>query len=908
MTTIARINILATIITGAVLSASVIYLFIYLPSATIDRQIEQTKSNIIATRKENIKTQTLLTVARIKDLQQDFSRRLDQRLRQHHTSAAHIVAHMVEAHGGLGVAQCRVLHAAQPPASDDDFTILLLVYDTHGTLRYSSSGATDENSASFSRRLQQLLRQKAPERDNQPVTIMLPATPPGEAQQHIRLIDSIDPSNHWRTVTAINENQARRQMQYQFLQRLSKFRFGTGDYGYFYVLNAQARPLMIAIMQPALNPDLTPLPTPRGMQPAADAMVKVARNGGDFYHFKFINPAHGNKVEEKYAYMAWIPRWNWAIGTGFYASELNAKFIAAERKLRDEYAGRATIGYILLAANLLIGLFIAVYTNRHLLRLEHKRAEHLRHLEQYQQLLDQLCMVAKRDLNGICTYVNDNFCTISGYPRDELVGQPITTVIHPAESRQVIDSISEQMLKRESWHGILRNRHKDGRSFYTDTVIKPIFAADGSISEYVEIRYDITELLEKRDKLKEIFATDSLTGLSSRHQLIEDIKDLPREISLLLLDIDDFSGINDELGPEQADKILRYLSDHLRDFFPASDCRLYRLHSDVFAVLAITTDSNYLAEHCRSFYAFLTEHPYCHNDICLSINMVGGIARHERNLLSCADIALKHAKNNQQEWVVYSKELDEQYAHSRSYWINQVQTALQQQRIVPFYQAIVDLKTGKHCKYEALMRLLDTNGQVVPPGEFLPILEQTRHYPHMTHAIVEQACAFFSNRTEQFSVNLSLDDLLRQQTVEFIVITASQYGVRERLVLEIIETENIHNYDQAIAALTELQQMGFSVAIDDFGSGYANFSYLTKLNARFVKIDGSLIQQINNDVASRNLVETLVKYAHDNGMQVIAEYVSDGDIMETVTAIGCDYGQGYYFMKPTRGKDLPVSS
>jgi EAL domain-containing protein (putative c-di-GMP-specific phosphodiesterase class I) len=240
----------------------------------------------------------------------------------------------------------------------------------------------------------------------------------------------------------------------------------------------------------------------------------------------------------------------------------------------------------------------------------------------------------------------------------------------------------------------------------------------------------------------------------------------------------------------------------------------------------------------------------------------------------------------------------------RAYWINEVQQALLDQRLVPHYQPIVHIASGKVTRYEALMRMHNTYGELVSPGEFLPIMEQTSHYPEMTRAIFKQSCIFFRYREENFSVNLSVDDLLRRETVDEIASMAQKYGVAQRLTVELVETENVHNYESALKALAELKQLGIKVAIDDFGSGFANFSYLSAFPADFVKIDGSLVSKVNEDEKTRNLVRVLIDYAHSEGMEVIAEFVSSAEILETISAMGCDYAQGYYFGAPTPGEKI----
>ncbi len=372
-----------------------------------------------------------------------------------------------------------------------------------------------------------------------------------------------------------------------------------------------------------------------------------------------------------------------------------------------------------------------------------------------------------------------------------------------------------------------------------------------------------------------------------------------------MLDIDDFSGINKQLGIDESDRVLRYFSHELMDFFTSEDCWYYRLHGDIFALLSMEHNQIELAKQCLLFFKHLTNHPFiCANGEPLILTLVGGLACAEEILLSCADTALLHAKQNNLSLQIYSQELDSLQNEGRTYWINQVQLALQEKRLFPYYQPIVHLASGQVVKYESLMRMVDREGQIISPGDFLPILEQTRYYPRMTQAIVEQACSFFSTKNVYFSVNLSVDDLLQQQTIEFIIATAKRYRVTDRIIIEVVETQNVQNYDVALQTIDTLKALGMKIAIDDFGSGYANFSYLSEFPADYVKIDGSLISKVNSDSKTHHLVKMLIDYAHNEGMEVIAEFVSDAAIQKTVEKLGCDYGQGFHLGRPVSGEKI----
>lgn len=615
--------------------------------------------------------------------------------------------------------------------------------------------------------------------------------------------------------------------------------------------------------------------------------------------------AHVRFGADKIAYVVSLPYWDWILGTGFYTSALDQRIQTHNSDLLTDTHRRARIGVVVVLINLLLGFLIAYITNRHVLRSEAKREQHLKQLQQYSNILDGLCLVSKGDLEGNITYANDKFCEVSGYTREEMLGQPHSIVRHPSVPKSVFKRMWQRIQAGKRWRGISRNRTKDGDSYYADSVIMPLTDKDGNIVEYIAARYEITELLEKRDEVKLAFATDKLTSLGSRHKLVEDISTGAEGTCLLLFDIVDFGGINHNLGAETADLALLHFSNQLVEFFAAEDSTLYRLHSDIFAILTESIHVEDTTSAVERFSEFLRQHPFTYADEeRLNLTLISGVACGEKDLLTCADAALQHAKHNKQAVAIYNPEIANQQGRMRAYWINEVQQALLDQRLLPHYQPIVHIPSGRITRYEALMRMQTSQGELISPGAFLPIMEQTSHYPEMTRAIFRQACMFFRHRSESFSVNLSVDDLLRRDTVDFIASTAKRYAVTDRLVLELVETENIHNYDVALKALIELKGLGLKIAIDDFGSGFANFSYLSAFPADFVKIDGSLVKKVNEDDKTRNLIKLLIDYAHSEGMEVIAEFVSSVEIFDTISAMGCDYAQGYYFSAPIPGDKI----
>jgi EAL domain-containing protein (putative c-di-GMP-specific phosphodiesterase class I) len=210
----------------------------------------------------------------------------------------------------------------------------------------------------------------------------------------------------------------------------------------------------------------------------------------------------------------------------------------------------------------------------------------------------------------------------------------------------------------------------------------------------------------------------------------------------------------------------------------------------------------------------------------------------------------------------------------------------------------MDIKTGEIDKYETLVRMVDKNNQIIPPLDFLKIAKKTKLYSHITKEVIHQSCNMFKNRKESFSVNLSIDDIQDATTVQEIISTIINTNTASRIVFEILESEGIENYDEVANFITQVKALGAKIAIDDFGTGYSNFEHILKLNVDFIKIDGSLIKGIDENMRHRIIVEIIVDFAKKTNSKTIAEYVINETIFSIIKEIGVDFSQGFYTGKP----------
>ncbi len=525
-------------------------------------------------------------------------------------------------------------------------------------------------------------------------------------------------------------------------------------------------------------------------------------------------------------------------------------------------------------------------------------------LQSYQKSVDISNLVTKTDLKGNITYANTLFCTTSGYKNEEVVGKPHNIVRHPDMPKEVFEQMWDTIKKGNTWRGTVKNKTKSGGFYWTDAVISPTYGTSEQIQGYVSIRRDITELMQNKDELEFRANYDLLTNLKNRDKLHRDLEDLTQPC-LALINIDRFSQINDFYGHSFGDKLLKEFSKIVQNELDkkcVDKYTLYRYGGDEFAVLVENYDQQKVVEKFSNLLEAVEKSSIELDSKVLNLNLSCGISFQEASkALLSADMALKLSKKEQKTLVVYSSEnsLNKKYENNLL-WAGKLKTALEEDRVVPFFQPIVNNSNLVYEKYEALVRIVEENGKVISPFFFLDIAKQTKQYLELTKIMVEKSFEIFRDKKElEFSINLTMEDISNHDMREFLFTKFdTNPDIAKRLVLELVESESIEDYDQVIEFITKAKSKGCKIAIDDFGSGYSNFEYLIKLQADYIKIDGSLIKNINTQKESYVVVSTIVSFAKQMGIKTIAEFIEDEAILQTTKELGIDYSQGYHFCAP----------
>lgn len=427
-------------------------------------------------------------------------------------------------------------------------------------------------------------------------------------------------------------------------------------------------------------------------------------------------------------------------------------------------------------------------------------------------------------------------------------------------------------------------------------------------SKFLKIEVELKKLNEQLEErvhertalLEEISAKDILTGLLNRYTFDRDQKDFKNPI-LILVNIDNFKLINDFYGIETGDYILQRLSPIIKSLIPTDlHAGFYRLGADDFGILyEHTLEQNpedlakiLIHEVGKEIFIFQG------NDILISISIA--ISR-ERPLLEKANMVLRYIKKRPRiKFLEYHKELNLYENVSRNLnVINLLKHAIERDDILVYFQPILNNRTGKINKYECLVRVSNKNGEILTPASFLHIVKETKLYADITETMIKKSISMVKNTPYEFSINLSIGDIMDKRFNNFMrEIFHYNREIAKRITFEILESEGIENYQVVHDFIHEMKEYGCKMAIDDFGAGYSNFEHILRLDVNYLKIDSSLIKNIDADIYSQIIVETIVNFVKKLEIEIIAEFVHSERVHQKVKALGVDYSQGYYIGEP----------
>ena len=431
-------------------------------------------------------------------------------------------------------------------------------------------------------------------------------------------------------------------------------------------------------------------------------------------------------------------------------------------------------------------------------------------------------------------------------------------------------------------------------------------AIDIGVDKYVLKPIDIAKLLQVMSQsliyheLKNLY-TDTLTNLPNRNKLKKDLEENNMDL-MALLDIDEFSTINDLFGEKIGDTILYELANKIRDYFN-DDYYVYRIEADKFAIVAKQNNQNVddFYNLCKIFADKIEKESLLIDEDEIDINITIGIAQGDgARAFKYSQRVINYARTKLQRIMIYNESFKIQQSFEENIkWVKQLKVGFRENLFQAYFQAIVDTQTKKVHKYEALIRYVTKEGVEIAPYNFINVAKKTKLYPNIIKIVIQDSFKLIKNKNKRVSVNISFDDIANEETTAFIYdILEQNKEYTQFLEFEILESEEISDFNEVSKFISEIKKFNCIVGVDDFGAGYSNFNLLTLLDIDFVKIDGSLIEKISTSKDLEIIVSTIANFSKEFKVKTVAEYVSNEDIYNKIKELKIDYCQGYYFDRP----------
>ncbi|MEW5943724.1 MAG: EAL domain-containing protein [Pseudomonadota bacterium] len=522
-------------------------------------------------------------------------------------------------------------------------------------------------------------------------------------------------------------------------------------------------------------------------------------------------------------------------------------------------------------------------------------------------------------------YANPAFTKLTGYKVEDVIGKTPHFLQGPETSEATRLMIREGLTAGHNVHAEVLNYAKEGWRYWVDLSIGPVTDGGGAITHYIAIEHDITERKAAEQEIVRIALADHLTGLSNRRaaedRLLLEWNRARRSsgtFALAIADIDRFKLINDQYGHHVGDETLKHVADLLAANLRGGDWAA-RWGGEEFLLCFHDLDHRGAVTAAERMRKLIKANPIKVSQGELPVTISMGVALYEPNydgidaMLAQADALLYEAKHSGRDKVFCSGGSKSRNKGSVIWEGTQVQSALQEGRLVPAFQPIVDLRTGEEVADEALARIRAKDGRLVPAFDFVHAAEALHLISAVDMAISMKAmsrcaclgrkrpstagCVRFVNLSPQFLANADQVEALLMRADEFRHVCMGGSGAVKQVVIEITER---HGGD-VMALKKNLQPLldfGFRLALDDFGNGNSSFRFLAELPVDFLKIEGWMVSRVKHDPRVRQLVETIVGTAQKFNATTVAEWVEDAQTAQMLRDMGVDLGQGYHFGKP----------
>ena len=536
-------------------------------------------------------------------------------------------------------------------------------------------------------------------------------------------------------------------------------------------------------------------------------------------------------------------------------------------------------------------------------------------------------MVIIADLEGVIEYVNPKFTEITGYTREEAIGQTPGILSSGETPDELYADMWKTITSGNEWKGDFHNRRKDGSYYWARNSISGVRDEQGKMTHYISIQENVTRDHELNEQLGFQASHDALTGLINRREflrrcerMLSNFQQGKHEHALCFMDLDQFELINDSCGHVAGYELLRQLGQVLQNTVRQRDT-LARLNGDEFCVLmencSLDQAHRVATELLQAVndYQFYWEGKSFRVGISIGLVAITSPISNLTDLLKQADaachMARKSGRNRIHVYHIGSAELIQRQGDSKC--VSRINQALDEQGFCLYAQSIVSLDESRNQSVELLLRMQGENGKLILPGVFLPVANRYDLIEKVDAWVISKVMNLLAenpailDQYDYVSINLAGNSLNNDHILDLIITQLKDTGIDPgKICLELTEMAVISNLNSAIRFIAILKDVGCRFALDDFGRGLASFGYLKNLPVDYLKINGLFVKDIVDDPLDFVLVKSINEIGQVMGVQTIAEFVESDEIMQLVREIGINFAQGYGIHNPQPFEELLI--
>ncbi|MBA6381251.1 EAL domain-containing protein, partial [Colwellia sp. BRX10-1] len=518
--------------------------------------------------------------------------------------------------------------------------------------------------------------------------------------------------------------------------------------------------------------------------------------------------------------------------------------------------------------------------------------------------------------------VNSAFASITGYSNEDVIGQKPSVLSSEKQSAGFFITMWDSINNTGAWQGEIYNTRKNGEIYPEYITITAVKDAQGIVTNYVETLTDITLIKASADKIISLAYYDVLTHLPNRSLLLDRLEqaltasaESGQRGAVLCIDLDHFKNLNDTLGHDMGDLLLKQVAERLIACIYTKDT-IARIGGDEFVIILenlsdsaieAAAETNNIIEKI----AFTLSKPYQLNthfyqsSSSIGATLFMGHELKSKELLKQADIAMYQSKGKGRNAITFFNSVMQDKITARVDIENELRVAIEQQQFQLHYQIQVD-HIGRPFGAEALIRWPHPKRGLISPLSFIPVAEDTGLIITIGQWVLETACAQLNRwdkdeltRYLTLSVNVSAKQFFQTDFAAQVIATVRRYDINPtKLKLELTESMLVESIENFISTINTLKEIGIKISLDDFGTGYSSLQYLKKLGIYQLKIDQSFVRDIATDIHDQVIVRTIIAMAHSLDINVVVEGVETEEQRQVLLTIGCSHFQGYLFSKP----------